>query len=597
MAFATTRVGAIWTDGVIPYDIQMSDFDSDQVGVILRAIKHWNDNTIIRLINRVSEADFVLFVLAENRCQSSIGQIPGGQNIGCDVNDGFGVGSIIHEIGHAVGLFHEQTRPGRDIFVTINWRNIRGCPDSALIDTDCGSCAGAPGDCGCTQEQVDNNNCEVFGNFIEQTSGIILTEYDYDSIMHYGRDGFTKNGNDTITPLQDKDIGQRNGLSRADIHGVCALYGAPHFAVVWRDDHDQDNKGEIRFTAYSRWGKSCGPETVVSKDNTVIQADPRIAMDGEGQCVIVWEDGPQNSRNVLVKGLTMDGSEKFPTFVVNDETVGEHMAPDVGKAAQGEFTVVWQERDQGQRILSRGFNESGSPRFGQIVVCSGTNGIPGAPAIAIAPNGSFVVVWGELLDESLSVKARGFMENGTERFSEITVASGLGDQDVWPKVAIRPDGMFVVSWERSVDDVEIRGFNTDGSQRFATIKVNTRPTGRQFHSDIAMQSSGRFIVIWTDDSNENHLGQLRARGFTSDGQEAFKEFTVNLRGGGDQRRPRIMFDSGDNYYVVWEDDEDKNGFYQIHAQALNAINDVFLGPLTINRIWKGQQLLPSVASR
>jgi hypothetical protein len=409
--------------------------------------------------------------------------------------------------------------------------------------------------------------------------------------------GFSKNGNATITQLVDVEIGQRNGLSRFDIAGICTMYGAPHFAVAWRDDFNGDNNGEIRFSAFSRWGKSCGGEAAVSGDNTVTQAQPAIAMDADGQCVVVWEDGPNNSRRVLAKGLHPDSGERFPTFTVSPEADGTHMAPDIGTAAQGEFIVVWQERTQGQRILGKGFNANGSERFGQITISPGTIGTPGAPSVAVTPNGSFVAVWGELLNENLSVKARGFFANGTERFPELTVASGLGDQDVWPRVAIRPDGMFVVSWERRIDDIEARGFNADGSERFATMTVNNQPTGRHFLSDIEMRSSGQFIIIWTDDSNENHLGQLHARGFTSVGNEDFQEITINLRGGGDQRRPRIALDSENNYYVVWEDDEDKNSVYQIHAQGLDDTNNVFMGPITVNRIWTGQQLLPSVASR
>lgn len=43
------------------------------------------------------------------------------QSPGCTVK----VGTIIHEMMHALGFFHEQNRPDRDDYVYINWNNVK----------------------------------------------------------------------------------------------------------------------------------------------------------------------------------------------------------------------------------------------------------------------------------------------------------------------------------------------------------------------------------------------------------------------------------------------------------------------------------------
>lgn len=50
--------------------------------------------------------------------------------------------------------------------------------------------------------------------------------YDYDSIMHYGRKQFSKNGKDTIRALHDpkRPLGTTQGFSPTDLHEVNSLY-------------------------------------------------------------------------------------------------------------------------------------------------------------------------------------------------------------------------------------------------------------------------------------------------------------------------------------------------------------------------------------
>lgn len=61
------------------------------------------------------------------RCYSYIGRIGVGQVVSLDstcFNGGL-PGTTIHELMHAVGFFHEQSRTDRDDYVSINYPNIQ----------------------------------------------------------------------------------------------------------------------------------------------------------------------------------------------------------------------------------------------------------------------------------------------------------------------------------------------------------------------------------------------------------------------------------------------------------------------------------------
>ena len=197
---AAFRERATWPGGVVPYEIDASLAGATEVlRDIDLAIRHWKDVAGYLIIPRDGESNYVTFQ-AGSGCTSYVGQSGGGQPINLVSNGDCGFGATVHEIGHAIGFWHEQSRLDRDNYVTINFDNV--------------STTACNGDC--------SHNFQTYSPSFGQDAG----GYDYGSIMHYSATAFTTGG-DTISPLEPAfgnwkaangniRIGFRGGLSSGD---------------------------------------------------------------------------------------------------------------------------------------------------------------------------------------------------------------------------------------------------------------------------------------------------------------------------------------------------------------------------------------------
>ncbi|XP_075692887.1 embryonic protein UVS.2-like [Rhinoderma darwinii] len=182
------------TTGIVnvPYTLS-SDIKESSVSIIKTAMQEFETLSCVRFLPRTTESDFVQ-IIANSGCWSYLGKRGGGQPLSLPT-ECMGHGTVQHELNHALGFYHEQSRSDRDNYIDIILDNI-------ILGTAV--------------------------NFLKYDSNNLGLEYDYLSVMHYGRYAFSIEPNNLPTiipkPISSVPIGQRYGLSTLDIAKINKLY-------------------------------------------------------------------------------------------------------------------------------------------------------------------------------------------------------------------------------------------------------------------------------------------------------------------------------------------------------------------------------------
>jgi hypothetical protein len=186
----------------IPYVIASGSGDLTNVNAAIAIFNSTFSN--IQFVAYTSQTDYVSFYFNpgdfSGECEAIVGRAGGEQQVGGSAS--CAVPTIVHELGHTVGLWHEQSRPDRNTYVSVNYGNL-------------------------IKGSIGNFN-QIYDN--AQTFG---TYFDYASIMEYPAFSFSRNGGPAIESIPAGiPLSNQNGYSTADIDGIERLYGSAPTSVT-----------------------------------------------------------------------------------------------------------------------------------------------------------------------------------------------------------------------------------------------------------------------------------------------------------------------------------------------------------------------------
>ncbi len=268
-----------WPIGLVPYAFAANVTMANQT-LALTAMAEVKAITAVDFIPRNNQADYVL-ITACTVNNSCVGVISGAQVL--NIVSWGSKFIIVHELMHALGFVHEQSRPDRGTYVTVNSANVS---TTACTGSNCGMAGSST--CICNFDIV--NIATSFG------------AYDFRSVMHYGRSAFSANGADTLTCNSgytqfQSVIGQRAYLSLGDAAGLQFKYGAAIAPAVTSISPTMAVAGGSSFTLAVNGVRFCGG----SADANGV---PGTQVLWNGTAISTWQSGPTQV-SALVPGALL----------------------------------------------------------------------------------------------------------------------------------------------------------------------------------------------------------------------------------------------------------------------------------------------------
>ncbi len=259
-----------WTGGNVYYSFS-NNVSAVKQKAFLDGAAEWTTFANVHFFLRTTQANYVLVFEDANLGggESTVGMVGGEQFLQIGPT-AWNHATICHELGHTLGLVHEQSRSDRDSFVTILTANIASGEE---------------------------------GNFVKLTNSKNKSSYDFLSVMEYARNAFSVSPSlDTIEPLPAYTnfinvMGAQFDpvLSASDRAGVASVYGVgPTLTNIVTNTQDS-GPGSLRAALYYAFDH---PGTTISFN---------IPTSDSGYSNNVFNILPSDSFPSLVNATILDG--------------------------------------------------------------------------------------------------------------------------------------------------------------------------------------------------------------------------------------------------------------------------------------------------
>ncbi|UCD94532.1 MAG: T9SS type A sorting domain-containing protein [Candidatus Zixiibacteriota bacterium] len=349
-------------------------------------------------------------------------------------------------------------------------------------------------------------------------------------------------------------------------------------------------------------------DIIVNDDNgRSDQSGPRVAVDADGNFVVLWTDKRNAQTDIYFQFFDSSGTSHGDNLKLNDDQAGAaQFEPAIDAGLSGTFAAVWKDYRDGNypfdprvyfgRIdtLQNQTNVSVNP-YASDLTCE-------SPDIAVFPDAGAVVVWADYRNDNWDIFGRRINADGEPAGETFMINDDTGiHQQHSPAVAVLGSGGFVAAWYDNRwgnDDIYAQRFDASGTPVGANLRVNDDLTdARQAFPRVAADGSGRFFIAWIDWKNGSYPynPDVYLRRFDSSGAVLGPAKKISGSDNGRaQKDVSLCSDRMGNICIVWADSS--TGQWDALARIVDYTGALDGASFPIHGEPDGRQLQPDVAT-
>ncbi|MDO4584168.1 MAG: hypothetical protein Q4D62_08715 [Planctomycetia bacterium] len=345
--------------------------------------------------------------------------------------------------------------------------------------------------------------------------------------------------------------------------------------------------------------------------------------------VVDLSGNPMEDGNAALSFTVEDSEEIYEPItdadgtdtLINGNTAGSQTEPSIAMDADGNYVVVWVTDGSvvngvaTKNVVGQKFDRFGNKVGSEFYVSDFLEGVQNDPQIAMDQYGNFVVTWtvsgldknndGVVNDQEMNeqdVYVRVFDRNCAAAGDSFLAATTTAGKQKESSVAISDDGtQFVVTWTNVDSNSTLNDVYGIYAQRFSflgnrignTFLVHSADTYEQSNSNVAMDASGNIVVTWQSSHNNTTGQDIFMRKFNANNQAVSSQTVVNTVTAAKQEKPVITMNDIGQFIIAWQ--SQINGSDEIRFQCFNSNLNRLGGETQANVYTRDGQITPSVA--